>query len=98
MTGNPFKMGLVFKLTIGYLTVNKPRLHKIQNSRSLVETKMRCFKLLGEHVKARLFNSQVAELKNSGGAVKSVYPFRVADHCYYTLNPYSDLGKRSFAL
>lgn len=31
--------------------------------RSLVETKMRCFKLLGERVKARLFNSQVAELQ-----------------------------------
>ena len=31
--------------------------------RSLVETKMRCFKLLGERVKARIFNSQVAELQ-----------------------------------
>ncbi len=31
--------------------------------RSLVETKMRCFKLLGERVKARLFTSQVAELQ-----------------------------------
>ena len=31
--------------------------------RSLVETKMRCFKLLGERVNARLFNSQVAELQ-----------------------------------
>jgi hypothetical protein len=31
--------------------------------RSLVEAKMRCFKLLGERVKARLFNSQVAELQ-----------------------------------
>lgn len=31
--------------------------------RSLVETKMRCFKLLGECVNARLFNSQVAELQ-----------------------------------
>lgn len=31
--------------------------------RSLVETKMRCFKLLGERVYARLFNSQVAELQ-----------------------------------
>lgn len=31
--------------------------------RSLVETKMRCFKLLGERVKARLFKSQVAELQ-----------------------------------
>lgn len=30
--------------------------------RSLVETKMRCFKLLGERVNARLFNSQIAEL------------------------------------
>ena len=30
--------------------------------RSLVETKMRCFKLLGERVKAIIFNSQVAEL------------------------------------
>jgi IS5 family transposase len=30
--------------------------------RSLVETKMRCFKRLGERVNARLFNSQVAEL------------------------------------
>jgi len=29
--------------------------------RSLVETKMRCFKRLGERVNARLFNSQVAE-------------------------------------
>lgn len=31
--------------------------------RSLVETKMRCFKLLGERVNARIFNSQVAELQ-----------------------------------
>ena len=31
--------------------------------RSLVETKMRCFKLLGERVMARHFNSQVAELQ-----------------------------------
>ena len=31
--------------------------------RSWVETKMRCFKLLGERVKARIFNSQVAELQ-----------------------------------
>ncbi|WP_427501717.1 IS5 family transposase (plasmid) [Methylomonas sp. MED-D] len=31
--------------------------------RSLVETKMRCFKLLGEPVNARRFNSQVAELQ-----------------------------------
>ena len=31
--------------------------------RSLVETKMRCFKLLGERVRARIFNSQVAELQ-----------------------------------
>lgn len=31
--------------------------------RSLVETKMRCFKLLGERVSARIFNSQVAELQ-----------------------------------
>lgn len=31
--------------------------------RSLVETKMRCFKLLGERVKARIFTSQVAELQ-----------------------------------
>jgi hypothetical protein len=31
--------------------------------RSLVEAKMRCFKLLGERVKARLFSSQVAELQ-----------------------------------
>lgn len=31
--------------------------------RSLVETKMRCFKLLGERVDARLVNSQVAELQ-----------------------------------
>lgn len=31
--------------------------------RSLVEAKMRCFKLLGERVKSRLFNSQVAELQ-----------------------------------
>ena len=31
--------------------------------RSLVETKMRCFKLLGERVNARLFSSQVAELQ-----------------------------------
>lgn len=31
--------------------------------RSLVETKMRCFKLLGERVNARLFYSQVAELQ-----------------------------------
>ena len=31
--------------------------------RSLVEAKMRCFKLLGERVNARLFNSQVAELQ-----------------------------------
>ena len=31
--------------------------------RSLVEAKMRCFKLLGERVKARVFNSQVAELQ-----------------------------------
>ena len=31
--------------------------------RSRVETKMCCFKLLGERVKARLFNSQVAELQ-----------------------------------
>lgn len=31
--------------------------------RSLVETKMRCFKLLGERVNARRFNSQVAELQ-----------------------------------
>ena len=31
--------------------------------RSLVETKMRCFKLLGERVNARLFNSQAAELQ-----------------------------------
>ena len=33
------------------------------NRHSLVETKMRCFKLLGERVKARIFNSQVAELQ-----------------------------------
>jgi hypothetical protein len=33
------------------------------NRRSLVETKMRCFKLLGERVNARHFNSQVAELQ-----------------------------------
>jgi hypothetical protein len=31
--------------------------------RSLVETKMRCFKLLGERVRARIFDSQVAELQ-----------------------------------
>ena len=31
--------------------------------RSLVETKMRCFKLLGERVMARYFESQVAELQ-----------------------------------
>ncbi len=31
--------------------------------RSLVETKMRCFKLLGERVTARIFTSQVAELQ-----------------------------------
>ena len=31
--------------------------------RSLVETKMRCFKLLGERVNARRFESQVAELQ-----------------------------------
>ena len=31
--------------------------------RSLVETKMRCFKLLGERVMARNFDSQVAELQ-----------------------------------
>ncbi len=31
--------------------------------RSLVENKMRCFKLLGERVNALLFNSQVAELQ-----------------------------------
>ena len=31
--------------------------------RSLVETKMRCFKLLGERVSARKFESQVAELQ-----------------------------------
>jgi len=31
--------------------------------RSLVETKMRCFKLMGERINARLFNSQVAELQ-----------------------------------
>lgn len=31
--------------------------------RSLVETKMRCFKLLGERVMARDFNRQVAELQ-----------------------------------
>lgn len=31
--------------------------------RSLVETKMRCFKLLGEHVMARDFERQVAELQ-----------------------------------
>jgi len=31
--------------------------------RSLVETKMRCFKLLGDRVNTRLFNSQVAELQ-----------------------------------
>jgi hypothetical protein len=30
--------------------------------RSLVETKMRCFKLLGERVMARDFDRQVAEL------------------------------------
>jgi len=31
--------------------------------RSLVETKMRCFKLLGERVMARDFDRQVAELQ-----------------------------------
>ena len=31
--------------------------------RSLVETKMRCFKLLGERVMAREFDRQVAELQ-----------------------------------
>jgi hypothetical protein len=31
--------------------------------RSLVETKMRCFKLLGERVMARTFERQVAELQ-----------------------------------
>jgi len=33
------------------------------NRRSLVETKMRCFNLLGERVMARDFESQVAELQ-----------------------------------
>lgn len=33
------------------------------NRRSLVETKMRCFKLLGERVMARDFDRQVAELQ-----------------------------------
>lgn len=31
--------------------------------RSLIETKMRCFKLLGERVMARHFDRQVAELQ-----------------------------------
>ena len=37
--------------------------------RSLVETKMRCFKLLGERVNGRIFNSQVAELQVRGGTI-----------------------------
>jgi hypothetical protein len=38
-------------------------IQKRYHRRSLVETKMRCFKLLGERVNARHFNSQVAELQ-----------------------------------
>jgi hypothetical protein len=35
----------------------------LSHQRSLVETKMRCFKLLGERVMARDFDRQVTELQ-----------------------------------
>jgi hypothetical protein len=38
-----------------------------QHRRSLVETKMRCFKLLGERIMARDFNCHVAELQVRAG-------------------------------
>lgn len=42
--------------------------------RSLVETKMRCFKLLGERVMARDFDRQLAELPDPGRTAQSFHP------------------------
>jgi hypothetical protein len=39
------------------------------HQRSLVETKMRCFKLLGERIMARDFDRQVAELQVRAAAL-----------------------------
>ncbi len=44
--------------------------------RSLVETKMRCFKLLGERVMARDFDRQVAELQVRAAVLESLHPAR----------------------
>jgi len=49
--------------------------------RSLVETKMRCFKLLGERVMARDFDRQIAELQVRAAISQSVHPVGHAHDC-----------------
>jgi len=49
--------------TTGYLGRTLWKQWSGYHRRSLVETKMRCFKLLGERVMARDFERQVAELQ-----------------------------------
>ena len=48
--------------------------------RSLVETKMHCFKRLGERVMARSFARQVVELPCTRGAAKPIHPTRHTCH------------------
>ena len=75
---------------MGHVAIGSGHLEKGSgyHRRSLVATKMRCFKLLGERVNARHFNGQVPKYR----FVLRCYiglPVGYADHGGYTLNPSS---------